>query len=209
MKDYYSRRAEEYEEIYNRDDQVRKKELGIIKNEMSTLFKGRNVLEAACGTGYFTEVLSESAASVIAFDFSPEVIEIAKSKNLKAEFLTDDAYEMKNITGKFNGGCANFFFSHIPKSKVTGFLDLFHSKLLPGSVIFMADNVFVEGVGGELITKPGEADSYKRRTLNDGSTYEILKNYYSEEELRNIFGGYSENVEIIMGKCFWQAEWRL
>lgn len=207
MKEYYSKRAREYEEIYNRDEPVRKNELSIIKKEMSSLFKGRNVLEAACGTGYFTEVLSESAASVTAFDFSPEVIEIAKSKNLKAAFLVDDAYEMKKISGTFDGGCANFWFSHIPKERISAFLDLFHSKLLPGSVVFMADNVFMEGVGGELIVKPGDANSYKKRILNDGSSFEVLKNYYTEVELINIFKRYSKEVEVIIGKCFWRVKW--
>lgn len=207
MKDYYSRRAREYEEIYNRDDPVRQKELGIIKKELAELMEGRDVLEAACGTGYFTEVISKKARSVTAFDFSPEVIEIAKAKRLKARFLIDDAYEMKNITGTFNAGCANFFFSHIPKDKIDSFLRLFHSKLLPGAVVYMADNINVEGVGGELITKPGDVNTYKRRTLKDGSSYEILKNYYSEEELRDIFSRYSNGLEVKIGKCFWRVKW--
>lgn len=209
MKNYYSKHASEYEEIYNRDEPVRLKELDEIKSGMTELFKGRKVLEVACGTGYFTEVISKTALNITAFDFSPETIQIAKAKNLKAEFLIDDAYEMKKISGLFNAGCACFWFSHIPKNKITGFLDLFHSKLLPGSVVFMTDNTYLEGVGGELISKPDDENTYKRRTLKDGSTYEILKNYYTEKELRNIFGKYSDRVEVKMGKCFWYAEWRL
>ncbi len=208
MKAYYSKRAREYEEIYNRDDPVRQKELGKIKREISKLFEKRNVLEVACGTGYFTEVISKSAQIVTAFDFSPEVIEIAKSKHLKAEFIVDDAYEMKKISGSFDAGCANFWFSHIPKNKISHFLELFHSKLLPGAVVFMTDNVYVEGVGGELISKPGDENIYKIRTLNDGSMYEILKNYYTEDELRNIFNKYSDSVEIVMGECFWRVIWK-
>ena len=105
IKNYYGRRAEEYEQIYNRDDPVRQAELNGIKKEMTLIFAGRSVLEAACGTGHFTEVISRSAKVITAFDFSPEVIEVAKSKNLNAYFLIDDAYEMKNITGSFDAGC--------------------------------------------------------------------------------------------------------
>jgi SAM-dependent methyltransferase len=209
VKDYYSKRAREYEQIYHRDDPVRQSELTSIKDELISVFKNKTVLEAACGTGYWTEVISKSAGRVVAFDFSPEVIEIARAKKLKAEFLLDDAYKMKNIKGTYEGGCANFWFSHIPKNKISGFLDCFHRKLIPGSIVFIADNVYMEGIGGELIHKPGDLNTYKKRTLSDGSTYEIIKNYYSEDELREIFKDYSRDIEIIFGKCFWRVKYRI
>ncbi len=209
MKDYYSKRAREYEQIYYRDDPQRQNELEQIKNELGSCFQNETVLEAACGTGYWTEVISRVAKRTTAFDFSKEVLEVAKSKKLNAEFIVDNIYEMKNITGFFNSGCANFLFSHIPKNKINDFLNLFHSKLQHGSIIFMTDNIFIEGVGGNLLTKPGDENTYKRRVLSDGTAYEIIKNYYSEEELKEIFNRYSSDPEVTIGKCFWRVKYKI
>lgn len=48
----------------------------------------------------------------------------------------------------------------------------------------MADNVYVCGIGGDLIYKHDEVDTYKIRELSNGEKYEILKNYYNEDELK-------------------------
>jgi ubiquinone/menaquinone biosynthesis C-methylase UbiE len=58
---------------------------------------GKHVLEIACGTGYWTEVISSSAASIIAIDINDEVLEIARSKKLnqqKVLFQRADAYAL-------------------------------------------------------------------------------------------------------------------
>ena len=209
MKEYYSRRAKEYEQIYKRKDPVRLAEIKQIKNELRKIFRDKFVLEAACGTGYWTEVISEFASKTVSFDFSDEVIEIAKSKMLNAEFIIDNAFEMNNIRGDFDAGCANFWFSHIPKNKINDFLNLFHSKLQHGSIIFMTDNIFIDGVGGNLLTKPGDENTYKIRVLSDGTVYEIIKNYYSEEELKKIFVKYSSDPQVTIGKCFWRVTYKI
>jgi hypothetical protein len=38
--------------------------------------------------------------------------------------------------------------------------------------------MFVPGVGGELMSQPASNDTFKLRRLADGSTYEVLKNDY-------------------------------
>ena len=44
------------------------------------LLKAKRVLEVGCGTGNFTQIFSDTQASIIAVDISPELIEIAKKK---------------------------------------------------------------------------------------------------------------------------------
>ena len=208
MREYYSRRAKDYEKIYyHYDDPERQSELKLIGDEMISCFTNKSVLEVACGTGYWTDVISKYIKRITAFDFSPEVLEIAKSKNLNAELLIDDAYEMKNIKGQFEGGCANFWFSHIPKDKIDTFLNCFHQKLLPGSTIYIADNNYIEGAGGVFVHTPGDMNTYKIRTISDGSEYEILKNYYTEDELREIFKTHSHDIEFRSGKFYWRIKY--
>jgi len=68
----------------------------------------------------------------------------------------------------------------------------------------MADNVYVfPGIGGELIKKDNCEDTFKLRKLSNGSKYEVLKNYYDENQLRKIFEPFSREFNITMGNCFW------
>jgi ubiquinone/menaquinone biosynthesis C-methylase UbiE len=209
INEYYSKRAKEYEQIYHRDDPVRQSELAKIKNLMRNSFKHKSVLEIACGTGYWTKTVAQTAKNITAIDKSVEMIQLSKAKEIKAKFINDDAFSLKSVSDIFNAGLANFWFSHIHKSKIISFLDTFHKKLQKKSIIIMTDNVFNKDIGGELIKIHGDENTYKIRTLSDGTTYRILKNYYNEEELNVIFNKYSSEIKINVGKCYWCIKYKL
>src|SRR5207247_3263325 len=97
MIEYYSQRAAEYEEIYQRDDPVRQGELGEIAQVIRETFKGRRVLEVACGTGFWTRVLAEVAEQVMAIDGSRSMLELARVKtgeHATVRFEEGDAYDL-------------------------------------------------------------------------------------------------------------------
>jgi len=71
---YYSKRAQEYEQIYQRDDPIRQNELNKIAEEIKKIFYNKNVLEVACGTGFWTVFLSETANKIVATDNSEKVL---------------------------------------------------------------------------------------------------------------------------------------
>jgi hypothetical protein len=66
----------------------------------------------------------------------------------------------------------------------------------------MADNAFVPDFGGRFVEEPGSADTYRVRTDADGVEHQVLKNYYSEDEFRNLLQR-TENLEIHIGPCYW------
>jgi len=70
--DYYSARADEYEQVYAKPE--RQDDLGRLKALIPSFFVGRRVLEVACGTGYWTRLIAQRAAGVIACDLSPQVL---------------------------------------------------------------------------------------------------------------------------------------
>lgn len=210
LQDYYGARALEYEKVYHREDVDYQQELSLLITNLKALLKDRTVLEIACGTGYWTKVAAEVAKHIVGIDIRSEVIEIANEKNLssdKVEFIIGDAYRLEMLEKSFDFGLANFWFSHIPKNKIDNFLEGFHKKLKQGSRVFMADNVFVKGRGGELIIKENSEDTYKLRELSDGSKHEILKNYYSYNELYDIFEPITEDLNIFVGKSFWYVNY--
>ncbi len=210
MKEYYDRRAKEYEAVYHRDDPVRQQELAEITSAIEEAMRGRRVLEIACGTGYWTQRAAKTAAHITSIDAAPEMLEMARSKNLpldKVDFHLGDAYKLDILGRNFDAGLAMFWFSHVPKARLQEFLTGFHAALEPKSTIFLAENMLQEGVGGELIRKPGIEDTFKRRTLADGSVHDILKNYYNRSELEAIFSPFATNLRIEMGACFYRVQY--
>jgi ubiquinone/menaquinone biosynthesis C-methylase UbiE len=206
LPEYYSRRAEVYEEVYHRDDSLRQAEIADLKQTLRTSFQDQNVLEVACGTGYWTSVIAEVAKSITAVDAAEGMLRIARAKSLLADrvcFVAGDAYDLSNVAGTFTAGFAGFWLSHIPKSRLIEFLTGFHRKLTSGARVMFFDNVHVPEFGGDLLTPSGEADTYKRRELPDGSTCEVLKNYYSADELRQLFTPWSQGLPRVEVRQFY------
>ncbi len=203
---YYNRRAREYEEIYRRDDPVRQREQTTIAGAMRAALSGRRVLEVACGTGSWTAIVAEAAQQVVATDISPEMLAMVRSKRLnadKVQLFEADAYALGTVPGTFDAGMASFWFSHIPKARMDEFLCGFHTRLGNGAVVFMADNVYVPGTGGALVTRPGSEDTFKLRALSNGSQHEVLKNYYDAGQLRRILTPHCRDLRVDLGQCFW------
>lgn len=210
LSEYYSKRAKEYEQIYHRDDPVRQGEQKGIEEAIKEAFLNRTVLEIACGTGYWTVFLSQVTKSITAIDNSDEVLTIARSKQYKnsVKFQKADAYQLPFGNLSFNGGMANFWFSHVPKEKIQAFLDEFHRVLKKDAIVFMTDNVYNEGIGGKLVQKEENLNTYKIRILEDGNEYEVLKNYYSETQIRDLFRKH-DIQDVYYGKCFWFVKYNV
>lgn len=214
MKKYYQQRAREYEGIYFREDPVRQKEQLALAEALQKFLKGKKVIEIASGTGFWTTYLSQTAKEIIGTDIAPEVLEIARQKAYKCPvtFKIEDAYNLSFAPKSFDGALANFWFSHVPKSKLEDFFTGLHRVLKKNSAIFIADNTYVPEYGGKLITKKGEQDTYKLRTLKDGSEHLILKNYPTPEDLQTFFKKFDPNFSannIFYGKNFWFVKYNL
>ncbi|WP_442602240.1 methyltransferase domain-containing protein [Paenibacillus sp. KN14-4R] len=210
MQAYYGARANEYEAIYHREDPEFQAELTLVGEAMKRTLANRHVLEVACGTGYWTQIAMNTVKYIMGIDIRPEVLEIAKSKEMPAsqvQFTLGDAYELSSISDSFDAGLANCWFSHIPKNKLDDFLQGFHRKLGSGAAVFMMDNVYVAGRGGELLVKENCEDTFKLRQLADGSQHEILKNYYTKEELLEIFKPYAKDLKVFVGNSFWYVSY--
>lgn len=183
--DYYRRRAGEYEAIYAKPE--RQADLAALRREVAALARGRRMLEIACGTGYWTEVMAGSAASIVATDAAEEPLAIARAKALpagKVRFRLADAYALDDELGRFDGAFAGFWWSHVPRGRLHEFLASLHARLEPGAAVILLDNRYVEGSSTPLTGFDAEGNSYQLRRLGDGSQVRVLKNFPSEELLR-------------------------
>jgi demethylmenaquinone methyltransferase/2-methoxy-6-polyprenyl-1,4-benzoquinol methylase len=91
---------------------------------------------------------------------------------------------------------------------LAAFLGNLHAVLAPGSRVVFADNRFVPGSSTPLSRHDDEGNTYQLRVLADGSRHEVLKNFPSPEELREIIGRFSASPEILTSDHFWCASYR-
>ncbi len=209
LEGYYRKRVQEYEHIYHRPDPVRQAEQQELASAVKRAMAGRKVLEIACGTGYWTQSAADTAAKIIATDLSEETLDIARAKDLPQEivtFKTADAFALTADDGPFDAGLSMFWISHVPRARLQEFLRGFHAVLAQGATVLIADNRLVEGIGGNFVQKIDDENTYKIRTLDNGTQHEILKNYFEETELRQIFVAV-QNLRIEMRQCFWWVEY--
>ena len=197
--DYYAKRAAEYERIYAKPE--RQADLTAMRARVAKMFAGRKVLELACGTGYWTQVMAQTAAEITALDINPETLEIARSKKLpedKVRYSVGSAYEIPAFARRHDALFAGFWWSHVPLQKLDAFLASAAAAVAPGALIAFLDNRYVEGSSTPLARTDSEGNGYQLRKLDDGSTHEVLKNFPSEGDLiqRTARYGWGANVEL-------------
>ena len=81
LGEYYAERAAEYDEVYRKPE--RQEDLAKLRQLLPPLVAGKRVLEVAAGTGYWTQVLANSAAAITATDLNAETIAIAAAAQLR------------------------------------------------------------------------------------------------------------------------------
>lgn len=205
--DYYRRRAGEYEEIYAWPE--RQADLDILRKEIPACLAGCEVLEIACGTGYWTERISAAAKRIVATDVAPEPMAIARAKAYACPVALRlaDAYALPGSLGTLDAAFAGFWWSHVPLSRRETFLHSLHQRLSPGAKVVMFDNRYVEGVQ-PIVETDAEGNTYQRRRLADGSENRVLKNFPSEAELAACFRRFASFTCRSLA-YYWLMEYRL
>jgi len=196
MKAYYDRRAPWHDDYMNFTGNENMERL--LKPVIDTIrpeIVNRRVLEIACGTGNWTEVLAKRASAVLAVDSSPAALCIARKKlsaYRNVTFKQVDAIELTGVTGPFDTAFAADWYSHIPKSIVPSFLSALHTVVKAGCVVIFLDMAGREELHKEIIGSDEEGNCISRRTLPDGSVFEVIKNFPTRDELRDSLNPWSE-----------------
>ena len=207
LEKYYARRAAEYEKIFDKPE--RQADLARMRVDIPGLFVNQRVLEIACGTGYWTPLIAEQAAAVLATDYNEETLAIAKTKKYpKANvgFARADAYALPDWGQKFSACYAGFWWSHIPLARIDGFLKNLGKALQSGATVAFMDNRYVEGSSTPISRTDAQGNTYQTRRLADGSSHEVLKNFPTPGELRARLGNEVRYVEY---QYYWVASYRI
>jgi demethylmenaquinone methyltransferase/2-methoxy-6-polyprenyl-1,4-benzoquinol methylase len=207
---YYAARAVEYERIYDRPE--RQGDLRRLEAWLPELVAGRRVLEVACGTGYWTRFLATRAESVVATDLNLETLAVARTKDLpsaQVEFRQADAHALPADLGTFDAAVACFWWSHMPAAERPRFFESLHRRLEPDALVVLVDNLYVPGSSTPISRTDGAGDTYQLRTLESGETFEVLKNFPTEELLHTEAAGFAARPEFHPLDYYWLFRYEL
>ena len=222
--DYYGRRAAEYERIYERPE--RRGDLWRLRALVAERLRGHDVLEIACGTGYWTAEIARVARSVLATDAGAEVLERARAKALPpgvVTFAVADAYDLASaphgarpaataaLAGRWaaTAAFAGFWWSHVPRRRLGAFLDGLHRRVGRGARVVFVDNRFVAGSSTPIAHRDADGNTYQDRRLDDGQAYRVLKNFPNERELRDAVGASGHRVEALSLTYYWMLSYEV
>jgi len=207
IQSYYAARAGEYDAVYKKPE--RQPDLRKIERWLPSVLGGRQVLEIACGTGYWTQFMAPVASSIFAIDSAEETLRIARERVPadKVTFAVGDAYAPKRQDGPFDAAFAGFWFSHVPHERQVEFLVALNAALEPGAKVVFLDNCFVDGSSSAISEPDEQGNTYQSRSLSDGSTHRVLKNFPSEAQLRALVaGGLGVSPRYTCWPYFWAFE---
>lgn len=181
---YYRRRAGEYDATAYGDVVAARARIDRLVAQMRP---SGTVLEIACGTGLWTEALAGVADTVTALDVAPEAVAIARDRvgTSNVSFVVADVFSW-TTTARFDVVFFSAWLSHVPTTRFERFWQLLRGLLTEGGRVLFVDE-HVEGRDKETYV-PGEDEIVERR-LQDGSTFQIVKNFVDPAQLERRLRG--------------------
>jgi len=205
-REYYRQRAAEYEQIYFREVPERRKEIDDEAAFVRDLAYDCEVLDLACGTGYWTQIMAETAASIVALDLSWEMIAQAGQKIYRRQphFVQGELERLPFVDRGFDLVTLGFWFSHQPKQEYEPFFDRIVRLVRSGGRIWLIDNnPPAEGPTVDSAYVDEHGNNFKRRYLDTGEAFVILKNYFSRADLESIFGDLFRIERLVHEHYYW------
>lgn len=193
---YYRRRAAEYDATSYGDLAWAATR---IERIVSALRPAGSVLELACGTGLWTPALARHADTVVAVDSSPEAIAFAAPRvagsDVTLEVADVFAYAPPQ---RVDVVFFSAWLSHVPDGRFDEFWARLAALLTDGGRVLFVDE-HVDERGKETWVGDGTVE----RTLLDGSTFRIVKNYVDPERLTARLAGLGWTCAIARDGTDW------
>ena len=170
MREYYDRRAREYDEWYMGTGRFAARERPGWHDELMALcaaiaaLPAAATLDVACGTGFLTRHLR---GAVTCLDQSGEMLAIARDRVPDGTFVQADALPLPFGDGVFDRVFTGHFYGHLEEPERERFLA-------------EAARVARELVVVDSHERPDhEPEEWQDRILNDGSVHRVYKRYFT------------------------------
>lgn len=207
---YYALLDEALEDKYLEPDMD--EDIDDMSIHLGNLLSGHTVLELGCGTGFWTEVVAESAASVVALDINAGLVDIARERGMpegKVSFRVADALDLPEDIGQFTAVLVSFLWSHLNKKEQEQLLATLKKRLGKDVLLVILDDAFVEGFSETIARTDADGTTYQILTTPEGERFELPKSYQSDSALRKRLGNVGKEIKIERIEFFWILTCRL
>lgn len=193
MVAYYRARAPEYDEWWQRQGRYDRgpaanarwfAEIQEVLTDFDACGFTGAILELAPGTGNWTQQLLRTADTITAVDASPEMIDLnrARVQSKRVTYILADLFTWQPDR-QYDAIFFGFWLSHVPTERLAGFWRTVALALRPGGKLFFLDNLREATTTSVDQHLPAADSQLMTRKLNDGRTFQIVKNYFEPARL--------------------------
>lgn len=210
---YYRARSAEYDQWWRREGRFDRgadlnaawfSEVAEAESRLAEWLRARkpvNALELACGTGLFTRHLAPMVESLMAIDASPEVIAINRARLAQqgaanVTFAEADLFAWKPRV-RYDLVFMSFWLSHVPMTRFDAFWSMLGDALAPGGAIYLIDSAHDPTSTAVNHVLPATDTGMVTRKLDDGSTYHIVKHFWTPPRLTDALAKRGWSAQII------------
>jgi len=174
VKEYYDRRAREYDDWWlgqglfaDRERPGWEDELSEVADVLATM-PPKRTLDVACGTGFITQHLH---GDLVGLDQSPQMLEEAQRRLPHATFVQGDALSLPFPNDSFGRLFTSFFYCHLEEDDRVRFLA--EARRVARELIVMGS----KAQSGEELAR------WEERVLNDETRWQVYKRVFVPDEL--------------------------
>ena len=190
--------AKEYDRHFT-NSLIGKAQRNIVHKHLQSILKNvTSILEVNCGTGEDAVIFTNQGKKIIATDISPQMIQVAMSKNNKIDFRVCDATAIDTLEGSFDMVFSNFGgLNCIDKNQLTSFSEAANKKLNQNgllALVFISSECVWEKYYFKLKGKEIRRNQKTAIATIDNNSFATY--YYSPKELEDIFNPFFKLVHL-------------
>jgi ubiquinone/menaquinone biosynthesis C-methylase UbiE len=180
VKEYYDKRAPEYDDWYLGRGLFEPRDRAGWETELEQLFAviqslpPRRTLDVACGTGFLTRHLR---GDVVGLDQSPRMLAETHQQAPSVTCVEGDALALPFVDKSFDRVFTGHFYGHLEPPERERFLG--EARRVARELVVVDASRAASDVDEQM----------SPRTLNDGSTWEVFKRYFTGAGLAAELGG--------------------
>ena len=213
---YYDSIAAHYDNAAAEVDEEQLEDLDEAREQIATLLTGHRILELGCGSGAWTEVLAETAASIVATDASAAMLELAQmhGEDLdNVEYRLMDALALPDDLGtgedKFTAVFLGGLWAHLTRKQQDDLLQSLKKRLGKDVLLVLFDDNYVEGESAVTVRTDLLGNTHEFQRDAEGKQHELVKNYPTDSALRKRVGVAGREIRVARWEFYWVLTCRL